>query len=100
MKFRKVDTPLRKNFIYENELIDSIPLTRNSICKAEMEHNGKFGHTFVRIQTLSIPKCPPRSHSLVCIENRLLIVGIGPILNKEFKFIFRSDRSDITCVYS
>ena len=30
----------------------------------------------------------------------LFIVGIGPILNKEHKFIFRYDCSDRTCVYS
>ena len=33
--------------------------------------------------TCSIPRCPLRSHSLVCIENHLFIVGIGPILDKE-----------------
>ena len=43
--------------------------------------------------------CPLRSHSLVCIKNQLFIVGIGPILNKELEFIFRSDRSDCTLVY-
>ena len=46
--------------------------------------------------TCSIPIFPLRSHSLVCIENHLFIVGIGTILNKELEFIFRSDRSDHT----
>ena len=32
--------------------------------------------------TWSIPRCPLRSHYLVCIKNQLFIVGIGPILNK------------------
>ena len=53
--------------------------------------------------TWSRPRCPLRSHSLVCIENNLFNVGIGPILNKELEFIFRSDhsdRSDRTYVYS
>ena len=50
--------------------------------------------------TCSSPRRAVRSHSLVCIENSLLIVGIGPILNKELELIFRSDRSDRTCVYS
>ena len=54
----------------------------------------------VVIGTLSSPRCPLRSHSLVCIENHLFIVGIGPILNKELEFTFRSDRSDRTCVNS
>ena len=49
-----------------------------------------------RLGTCSSPICPLRSHSLVCIENHLFIVGIGPILNKELEFIFRSD---CTCVY-
>ena len=46
------------------------------------------------------PRCPLRSHSLLCIESRLFIVGIGPILNKELKFIFRSEFSDCMYVYS
>ena len=50
--------------------------------------------------TCSIPRQTVRSHSLVCSENSLLIVGIGPILNKELELIFRSERSDRTCVYS
>ena len=51
------------------------------------------------LDTWSSPKFPLCSHSLVCIENHLFIVGIGPILDKELKLIFRSDRSDRTCVY-
>ena len=51
-------------------------------------------------KTCSSPRCPLHSHSLVCIENRLFIVGIGPILNKELEFIFQSDQSDRMCVYS
>ena len=50
--------------------------------------------------TCSSPRCPLRSHSLVCIKNHLFIVVIGPIINKELELIFRSDRSDRTCVYS
>ena len=50
--------------------------------------------------TCSSPRCPLCSHSQVCIENHLFIVGIGPILNKELELIFRSDRSDRTYVYS
>ena len=52
------------------------------------------------LMTGSIPKCPLRSYYLVCIKNCLFIVGIGPILNKELKFIFRSDRSDFTYIYT
>ena len=50
--------------------------------------------------TFPSPRCLLRSHSLVYVENRLFIVEIGPILNKALKFIFRSDHSDRTCVYS
>ena len=55
--------------------------------------------------TLTICYCicecfPLLFHSLVCTENNLFIVGIGPILNKELKFIFRSDNSDRTVAYS
>ena len=50
--------------------------------------------------TCSSPRCPVRSHSLVCSENSLSIVGIGPILNKDLELIFRSDRSDRMCIYS
>ena len=39
-----------------------------------------------RIKTCSSPRCPQRSHSLVCIKNRLFNVGIGPIINKELDF--------------
>ena len=51
-------------------------------------------------KTCSSPRRDVCSHSLVCSENSLLIVGIRPILNKELEIIFRSDRSDRTYVYS
>ena len=34
------------------------------------------------LMTCLNPRCPLRSNSLVCTENHLFIVGIGPILNK------------------
>ena len=52
------------------------------------------------LKTCSSPRRAVRSHSLVCSKKSILIVGIGPILNKELELIFRSDRSDRTCVYS
>ena len=52
------------------------------------------------LPTCSSPRCPKRSHSLVCIKKNLFIKGVGPILNKEIEFIFRSDQSDRLCVYS
>ena len=48
----------------------------------------------------SRPRRAVRSHSLECSKNYLLIVGIGPILNKDIELIFLSDLSDRTCVYS
>ena len=52
--------------------------------------------TTLYLLTGSISRCPLRSDSLVCIENHLYIVEIGPILNKELEFIFWSDCSDYT----
>ena len=52
------------------------------------------------LSACSIPRRAVRSHSLVCSKNSLLIVGIGPIINKELELIFRYDQSDCTCVYS
>ena len=52
---------------------------------------GKFSMAYSRGNTYVtgyIPRCPLRSHSMVCIKNHLFIVGIGPILNKELEFIF------------
>ena len=56
--------------------------------------------TIQPIMTGSSPRCPLRSHSLVCIKNHLFIVGIGKKINKELEFIFQYDRSDRTYVYS
>ena len=50
-------------------------------------------------KTWSIPICSLRSHFLVCIKTRFYIVGIGPIFNKEFEFIFKSDFYNRTYVY-
>ena len=59
-----------------------------------------FSPSVVSFLDRASPRFPLRSHSLVCIENHLFIVGIGPILNEEIKFIYWSDRSDRTCIYS
>ena len=53
-----------------------------------------------QVMTCSISRRAVRYHSLVCSEKSILIVGIGPIINKELKLIFRSDRPDRTFVYS
>ena len=50
--------------------------------------------------TGSSPRCPLQSHSLVCIENHKFIVGIGQILNKKLEYIYRSNGSDCTHIYS
>ena len=46
------------------------------------------------------PKISPTISFSGMYQNHLFIVGIGPILNKDLKFIYRSDRSDLTYVYS
>ena len=41
-KFRNVDTHLRTESSYENELFAAIPLTRHPLHKAEFEYHGKI----------------------------------------------------------
>ena len=53
-KFRKVDTHFKKDSTYEKLLMDALPLTGEVLHNAEMEYNGKFGHTIGRIQQISI----------------------------------------------
>ena len=48
----------------------------------------------------SSPICPLQSYYRVCIKNRLCIVGIRLLLNNGFEFIYQSDRSDRTYVFS
>ena len=52
-KFSKVDTPFRKEYTYEKELITALPLTGNYLHKAEMEYHGKVLHTTGRIQHIA-----------------------------------------------
>ena len=67
--------------------------------KTLRKHVLKWYHFYLQ-QTWSSLICTLWSHSLVCFEKYLFIVGIGLILNKEIGFIFQSDFSDRTCVYS
>ena len=48
-KFRKVDTHFRSDSTYKKEPMDLLPLTGNTLHKAEIEYQGKFGHTLGRI---------------------------------------------------
>ena len=48
-KFRKVDTNLRTEYLYEKELLSALPLTVHTLHKAEIEYNGTFGHILGRI---------------------------------------------------
>ena len=41
----KVDTPFRKDSIYEKYLMATLPLTVNALRKAEMEYHENFRHT-------------------------------------------------------
>ena len=65
---------------------------------------GLFGNGIVNkirhYMTGSSPRCTLQYHFLVCIDNNLFIVGIGPILNEELEFIDQSDCSDPKYVYS
>ena len=42
-----------------------------------------FLHPLTSLQTCSIPRWAVRSHSLVCSKKYFLILGIGPIRDKE-----------------
>ena len=53
-KLRNVDTPFRTDSLYEKELLAALLLTGHAFKKAEMEYHGKFGHTLVRIQHISL----------------------------------------------
>ena len=53
-KFRKVDTPFRKDYTYEKELVDALPLTGNALHKAEMQYHVKFVHNLGRIQHIAL----------------------------------------------
>ena len=64
---------------WDGELVQSIRLDADS-SKGSSEEVSKA--LDVSLKTWSIPRCPLRSHYLVCIKNRLFIVGIGLILNK------------------
>ena len=87
----------------------STPVQVGLWCYGSHTHLGMIGTPFSVLSvgyfstwslTCSSPRRAVRSHSLVCSENSLFIVGIGPILIKELELIFRSDRSDRMCVYS
>ena len=53
-KLIKVDTTFRTDTTYEKELISALPLTGNSLHKAETEYHRKFGHIFERIQHIAL----------------------------------------------
>ena len=53
-KFRKVDTPFRKDSTYEKELMAALTLTGNALHKAEMEYYGKFGYTLGMIRHIAL----------------------------------------------
>ena len=53
-KFRKVDTTFRIDHTYEKYLMAALTSTENYLRKAEMEYNGKFGHTIVWIKNIAL----------------------------------------------
>ena len=53
-KFRKSDSPFRTDAKYEKELMAALPLTGNTLCKAEIEGHGKFGYTIGWIKQISV----------------------------------------------
>ena len=53
-KFRNLDTTFRTDSTYEKDIMTKLPLTRNYLCKAEMEYHEKFGPTIVRIKKIAL----------------------------------------------
>ena len=45
-KFKKVDTTFWTDSTYEKKLLAALPLTGNSLHKAQMEYHGNFINTF------------------------------------------------------
>ena len=54
IKIGKFNTPFRKDSTYENIIMDALPLPENALYKPEMEYHGKFRHTLVRIQHITL----------------------------------------------
>ena len=60
----------------------------SNICRMNYFHHKQRYNSIIRmyqskwLQTWSIPICLLRSHSLVCIENHLFLLGIWPIRDK------------------
>ena len=78
---------------------ENLELRIPKYCKKQVTYGE---HHMIRdqVETWYSPRYHLRYYSLVFIGNHLFIVGIGPILNRELEFIYRSDQSDRTCVYS
>ena len=79
---------------------DNKTVSYSSSCGIYSDSVCANGVSPISLSTGSRPRCPLRYHSLVCIKNHLFIVGIEPNFNKDLEFIYQSDRSDRTCVYS
>ena len=69
-KFRKVDTPFRKEFTHEKELTAVLALTGNVLHKAEMEYHGKLGHTIGRIQHIALTSKIDICYATLCLETQ------------------------------
>ena len=61
----------------------AIMLSHCKLDKIKTNPKNKARQAAVYIVTCSSSRCPVRSHSLVCREKILLIVGIGSIRVKE-----------------
>ena len=48
----------------------SLPLTGHALQKAEMEYNGKFGHTLGRIQHISLMSRIDLCYTTCCLETQ------------------------------
>ena len=66
-KFRKVDTPFRTDYVYENQLMAALPLIGHALHKAKMEYHGKFGYTLGRIQHIALMSIIDICYATCCL---------------------------------
>ena len=67
-KFRKVNTPFRKDPAYKKYFMAALPLIRDSRREAEIEYHGKFGHTLGRIQHIDLMSRIDIFYSTYCVK--------------------------------
>ena len=60
----------RTDSSYENELLAALPLTGHALQKLEMEYHGKFVHTLVSIQHISLMSRTNLCYATCCLATQ------------------------------